>query len=168
MCVVVCTLCCSVVCPVGGVWCGVVCGVCGVCGVVRLGMRKTPPCVDSKCLRVCVQDASVCTGKTPACVPSPARSPKQCVQLPLRPSVASHSIRYVCCHFTTSGARRASHQRMIIGTSAMGRSLVTFSETRKTSLCKLAAATFHSAPPSPRIPPLLLSFPLSRPEGPLG
>ena len=30
--------------------------------------RKTPPCVDSKRLRVCVQDASVCTGKTPACV----------------------------------------------------------------------------------------------------
>ena len=46
--------------------CAVVCVVC-VC-VVRLGMRKTPPCVDSKRLRVCVQDASVCTGKTPACV----------------------------------------------------------------------------------------------------
>ena len=30
-------------------------------------MRKTPPCVDSKRLRVCVQDASVCTRKTPAC-----------------------------------------------------------------------------------------------------
>ena len=48
MCVVVCTLCCGVVCSVG------------VCGVVRLGMRKTPPCVDSKRLLVCVQDASVC------------------------------------------------------------------------------------------------------------
>ena len=58
MCVVVCTLCCGVVCSVGGLW----------CGVVRLAMRKTPPCVDSKRLRVCVQDASVCTGKTPACV----------------------------------------------------------------------------------------------------
>ena len=38
------------------------------CGVVRLGMRKTPPCVDSKRLRVCVQDASVCNWKTRACV----------------------------------------------------------------------------------------------------
>ena len=38
------------------------------CGVVRLGMRKTHPCVDSKRLRVCVQDASVCTQKTSACV----------------------------------------------------------------------------------------------------
>ena len=36
------------------VWCGLACG-------------KPPPCVDSKCLRVCVQDASVCTGKTPSC-----------------------------------------------------------------------------------------------------
>ena len=62
--VVVCTLCCGVVCSVGGVWCGV----CGVCGVVRLGMRKNSPCVDSKRIRVCVQDASVCAGKTPACI----------------------------------------------------------------------------------------------------
>ena len=44
----------------GVVWCCVV-----LCGVVRLDMRKTP----SVCaFRVCVQDASVCTGKTPACV----------------------------------------------------------------------------------------------------
>ena len=33
----------------------------------RQGRRNTLPCVDSKHLRVCVQDASVCTGKTPAC-----------------------------------------------------------------------------------------------------
>ena len=44
-------------------WCCVV-----LCGVVRLGMRKTPPCVDSKRLRVCVQDTSVCAGKMPSCV----------------------------------------------------------------------------------------------------
>ena len=44
MCVVVCTLCCGVVCSVGGAW----------CGVVRLAMRKTP---------------SVCRLKTPPCVP---------------------------------------------------------------------------------------------------
>ena len=58
MCVVVCTLCCGVVCSVGGgvVWCCVV-----LCGVVRLGMRKP--------LRVCVQNASVCAFKTPLCVP---------------------------------------------------------------------------------------------------
>ena len=30
--------------------------------------KKTPPCVDSKRLRVYVQDFSVCTGDTPACV----------------------------------------------------------------------------------------------------
>ena len=47
-----------------GVWCGVVL----FCVVWLLGMRKNPPCVDSKRLRECVQDASVCTGKTPACV----------------------------------------------------------------------------------------------------
>ena len=42
-----------------GVVYGVVCVVCVcVCGVVRLGMRNTPPCVDSKRLRVCVEDAS--------------------------------------------------------------------------------------------------------------
>ena len=40
--------------------CGVLCVWCVWC-VVRLGMQKTPPCVDSKRLRVCVQDASVCT-----------------------------------------------------------------------------------------------------------
>ena len=28
---------------------------------------ENPPCVDSKRLRVCVQEASVCTRKTPAC-----------------------------------------------------------------------------------------------------
>ena len=51
MCVVVCTLCCGVV------WCGG-----AACHA------ENPPCVDSKRLRVCVQDASVCTGKTSACV----------------------------------------------------------------------------------------------------
>ena len=58
----VCDVCCGVYVVL---WCGVVlfCVVwCGVvlCGVVRLGMRKTPPCVDSKRLRVCVQDAGMC------------------------------------------------------------------------------------------------------------
>ena len=41
------------------VCCGVYCVFCWWC-VVRLGMRKL--------LRVCVQDASVCSGKAPACV----------------------------------------------------------------------------------------------------
>ena len=49
--VVVCVVCC----------CGCICCVV-LCGVVRLGMRKTPLCADAKRLRVCVQDASVCTG----------------------------------------------------------------------------------------------------------
>ena len=38
-----------------GVWCSVWC-------VVKLGTREEAPCVDSKRLRVYVQDASVCTG----------------------------------------------------------------------------------------------------------
>ena len=38
---------------------------------------------------------------------------------PLRPSVASHSIRYLYCHFATSGALRASHQRIIASISAL-------------------------------------------------
>ena len=33
------------------------CALCGVVWCVRLGMRKTPPCVDSKRLRVCVLNA---------------------------------------------------------------------------------------------------------------
>ena len=43
----------------------------------RQRRRKTHPCVRSKRLRVCGQDASVCTGKTPACStsdPPPMRS----------------------------------------------------------------------------------------------
>ena len=39
---------------------------------------------------------------------------------------ASHSIRYLCCHFATSGALKASHQRTTVGMSAIGISLVTF------------------------------------------
>ena len=42
-------------------WC--VCGVWCLC-VARLGTRKKLPCVGSKSLRVQVQNASVCTGKT--------------------------------------------------------------------------------------------------------
>ena len=52
-------------------WCCVFCRWCVVWFGVVYGaawLRKTCPCVDSKRLRVCVQDASVCTGKTPACV----------------------------------------------------------------------------------------------------
>ena len=51
------------------VWCGGACGVVvRVCGVVKLGTREKAPCVDSKRLRVYVQDVSVCTSKRPACV----------------------------------------------------------------------------------------------------
>ena len=45
---------------------------------------------------------------------------------PLRPPAAHHSLGFWCFHFAaTSGARKASHQRVIVGTSAMGRSLLT-------------------------------------------
>ena len=42
--------------------CGVLCCVvvCGVWCVARLGTRKTPSCVESKRLRVYVQEVSVC------------------------------------------------------------------------------------------------------------
>ena len=43
-------------------WCGVV-----VCGVVRLGMRKNHPCVDSKRPRVYVQNVTVYAGNTRTC-----------------------------------------------------------------------------------------------------
>ena len=60
-----------VVCGVCGVWC-VVCCVCCVCGAAWHAENspcvgsKTSSCVGSKRLRVYVQNASVCTGKTPA------------------------------------------------------------------------------------------------------
>ena len=57
-----------VVCVCVCAWC-VLCvrGVCVLC-VMRLGTRKNSPCVGSKRLRVYVQNASVCTGKTRACL----------------------------------------------------------------------------------------------------
>ena len=39
--------------------------------------------------------------------------------------------RYFCCHFATSGALIASHQRINVGISAIGLSLVTFLGNRK-------------------------------------
>ena len=44
----------------------VVCGLCGVCGAAW--HAEEPPCVGSKRLRVLVQNASACTGKTRAYV----------------------------------------------------------------------------------------------------
>ena len=62
--------CCAVLCRC--VWVLVLALVCDACVctvcVARLGTRKNPLCVDSKRLRVHVQDVFVCTGKTPACV----------------------------------------------------------------------------------------------------
>ena len=75
---------------------------------------------------------------------------------PLRPSVA-YSLPHLNCHCAT----RAS-QRIIVGISAIGRSLVTIFGI-KTLLCRLAAAISHSVPPSPRVPPRLLLLPLSSP-----
>ena len=45
--------------------------------------------------------------------------------------MASQSTRYLCCHFATSGALRASHQRINVGMSAIGLSLVTFFGIKK-------------------------------------
>ena len=44
---------------------------------------------------------------------------------------ASQSTRYFCCHFSTSGALRASHQRINVGICAIGLSHVTFFGIRK-------------------------------------
>ena len=63
---VVCVVCVVLLLRVLCCCCG--CGCCVVCGLARLGTRKTPPCVGSKRLCVPVQSASVCGGKTPACV----------------------------------------------------------------------------------------------------
>ena len=54
-----------------------------------------------------------------------------CWAPPLLPSVASHSTRYFCCHFATSGALNASHHRINVGISAIGLSLMTFFGIRK-------------------------------------
>ena len=69
--VVLCVVCCVCVGVCSCVWgvfvcCSVV--LCGVGVVVKLGTREKAPCVDSKRLRVYVQDVSVCTGNRPACV----------------------------------------------------------------------------------------------------
>ena len=49
----------------------------------------------------------------------------------MRPPVASHSMRYLFCHFATSGALSTSHQRIIFGKSASGLSLVAFFGIKK-------------------------------------
>ena len=59
---------CVVVCCAVSLCVGVGAGVGVQCMCVWRGLvRGKPLCVDSKRLRVYVQDVSVCTGKTPAC-----------------------------------------------------------------------------------------------------
>ena len=66
MCVVVCTLCCGVVCSVGGVWCGVVLCCFMWCGAAwhvenpTVRRFKTPPCARSRRLRVYRENARMC------------------------------------------------------------------------------------------------------------
>ena len=50
---------------------------------------------------------------------------------PFLPSVASHSTWYFNCHFATFSALKAYHQRINVGTSAIGLSLVTFFGIKK-------------------------------------
>ena len=80
-------------------------------------------------------------------------------------SVASESIRYLCCHFATSGALIASHQRINIGMSGICLSHITLFGTKKNIVVQACCGLSNSVPPSPRVPPLLLLFLLSRPGG---
>ena len=77
--------------------------------------------------------------------------------------------RHFCCHFATSSALRASHQRN------QRRHERNRSHTRdipaesgRKSLCRLVAAISHIVPPFPRIPLLFLSSLLSSPKELLG
>ena len=74
---------------------------------------------------------------------------------PFRPSVASQSARCFLCHFATSGALRASHQRIHVVINASGLSLVTFFGIKKNIVVQACCAISNFVPPFPRIPPLL-------------
>ena len=68
--------------------------------------------------------------------------------------------------FCTSGALQASHQRINVGISAIGLSLVTFFGIKKNidvQACCRSMSTF--LPPSPRLPRFLLLFLSSSPRG---
>ena len=57
-------------------------------------------------------------------------------------SVASQSTRYFCCHFATSGALRASHQRVNVSISAIGLSLVTIFGVKKNIVVQACCGNF--------------------------
>ena len=61
---------------------------------------------------------------------------------PFLSSAASQSTRYFCCHFVTSGALRASHQRINVGKSAIGPSLVTLFGTKKNIVVQACCGHF--------------------------
>ena len=66
------------------------------------------------------------------------------------PSVASQSTLYFCCHFATSGALRASHQRINVGISAIGLSLVTFFGIKKNIVAQACCGHFPLCCTSPK------------------
>ena len=66
--------------------------------------------------------------------PGPEARPKFLDLLPysrISHTVCWASTRYFCCHFATSGALRASNQRINVGMSEIGLSLVTFFGIKK-------------------------------------
>ena len=85
---------------------------------------------------------------------------------PFRPSLASQSIRYLCCHFATSRALVASNQRINVGISAIGSPLVTSFGIKKNIVVQACCGHFPLCSTSSKTPHLLLL--LSNPEAPLG
>ena len=52
-------------------------------------------------------------------------------------------MRYFCCHFATTRALKASHKRINVGKSAIGRSLVTFFGIKKNIVVQACCGHFH-------------------------
>ena len=70
-------------------------------------------------------------------------------------SALPHPTRCLSCYCDTSGARNHSNHRIKVGTSAMGRSLVTFLGVRKNVVVQQVVAISHTAQPSRRISQIL-------------
>ena len=91
-----------------------------------------------------VQNQSHCP--LPQNIPSPTEFHTVCWASPLLPSAASQSTRYFSCHFATSGALKASRQRISVGISAIGLSFVTFFGIKKNIVVHACCGHFPLCP----------------------